>query len=127
MKACLIVAVLSAVAMAGAQAQTAAEENVTDPAARVPAVSYRSAFEDYVSYREPAIAPWREVNDEVARAGGHAGILRAAPEEAKENGPRAKPAIAQPVAGANGAGGQAPRAAPEAPEGKPAPGAHHGH
>jgi hypothetical protein len=47
-----------------------------DPAASVSPVKYESAFAGYAPYREQHVAPWRDVNDEVARAGGHAGIFR---------------------------------------------------
>jgi hypothetical protein len=48
----------------------------TDPGVPVPAPDYSSAFSDYRAYREPEIADWRAVNDEVARIGGHIGIFR---------------------------------------------------
>lgn len=66
-----------AVAVAGATA--AAEQRLpdpSDPTAKAPPVEYRSAFEAYRPYAEPELAPWRAVNDEVRRAGGHAGIFR---------------------------------------------------
>lgn len=49
-----------------------------NPAAAVPAATYESAFAGYASFRDEKLAPWRNVNDEVARAGGHIGILRGA-------------------------------------------------
>ena len=54
---------------------SAAQPGPTGPDARAPAVKYESAFAGYVSFREEKLAPWREVNDEVARAGGHIGIV----------------------------------------------------
>jgi hypothetical protein len=36
-----------------------------------------SAFEGYRPYRDEALAPWREVNDEVGSVGGHSGVVRA--------------------------------------------------
>lgn len=48
----------------------------TDPAVPVPAMKYDSAFAGYRAYRGQSILPWRDVNDDVARAGGHAGIFR---------------------------------------------------
>ena len=45
--------------------------NPADPAAVVPPVRYESAFTGYTSYLEQDLAAWREVNDEVARIGGH--------------------------------------------------------
>ena len=62
-----------------AAAQPGSEQpNPTQPDAAVPAVKYESGFAGYVSFREDKLAPWREANDEVARAGGHIGILRGA-------------------------------------------------
>ena len=56
----------------------AVQPNPAHPDAPVPAVKYESGLAGYVSFREETLAPWREVNDEVARAGGHVGILRGA-------------------------------------------------
>lgn len=55
--------------------------------ARVPETKYDSAFAGYQPFREQKLAPWREVNDEVHKAGGHIGIfggadVRAAPTSA---------------------------------------------
>lgn len=73
-----IVLLLSACAGGTAFAQSEGRKDPAKPEARVPAVTYRSAFEDYRPYREQEVAPWREVNDEVARIGGHLGILKEA-------------------------------------------------
>lgn len=59
---------------------TAAEPTVTrapaaDAAARVPEARYESAFAGYVPYQEQKPAPWRDVNDEVRKAGGHISII----------------------------------------------------
>jgi len=60
-----------------AAAQPAASNtNPADPAAPVPALQYESAFTDYRGFRETPLVPWRDVNDEVARIGGHLGIVR---------------------------------------------------
>ena len=75
---------------AGANAQHPA-----DPAAPAPAVKYESAFADYRPHREEKLAPWREVNDEVGRIGGHVGMFR-------------------------GSGGRAAPGQPQPPEAKPA-------
>lgn len=77
MKALIAIAACAALApLAAAQQQP--QPNPADPAVRVPPVTYESAFAGYVSYREQDVAPWRDVNDEVARTGGHAGIFKAA-------------------------------------------------
>lgn len=55
-----------------------AESGPADPGAPVPAFRYESVFTDYRPYREEKLAPWRDVNDEVARIGGHIGILKGA-------------------------------------------------
>lgn len=57
-------------------AQHVLKPDPLDPAAAVPPVKYESAFTRYAPFREQSVAPWRDVNDEVARAGGHAGIFR---------------------------------------------------
>jgi hypothetical protein len=44
-----------------------------DAQARVPAVEYRSAFENYQPYRDSPVANWRRSNEEVRAIGGHAG------------------------------------------------------
>ena len=49
--------------------------SATDAAAPVPDTRYHSAFTGYQSFRGQKLAPWREVNDEVHKAGGHIGIF----------------------------------------------------
>jgi hypothetical protein len=46
-----------------------------DAEAPVPAMKYESDLAGYVPFREEKLAAWREVNDEVARAGGHIGLF----------------------------------------------------
>lgn len=48
----------------------------TDASASVPPTQYRSAFSGYQSQQELAIRPWRDVNDEMGRLGGHVGHLK---------------------------------------------------
>ena len=73
-----------AITVAGvAAAQTAPQPDPRDPKAPVQPAEYRSAFADYRRYSEPEIADWRAVNDEVARVGGHLGIVRARREATK--------------------------------------------
>jgi hypothetical protein len=69
---------LAAYASGTAFAQSGAVDDPRAPHARVPAVTYQSAFQDYRSYREQELASWREVNEEVARVGGHVGVMKAA-------------------------------------------------
>lgn len=59
-----------------ATAQQPASANPADPQAAVPAVRHESAFASYRPMRDEKPAPWREVNDEVGRVGGHLGIFR---------------------------------------------------
>ena len=61
------------------------------PAQTAPTASYQSAFEGFRSHREEPIADWRAVNEDVARAGGHIGIMRNTPV-------RSAPAAAAPKA-----------------------------
>jgi hypothetical protein len=75
MKPYIAFAVLAALAPHAAAQQQAARPHPADPAAPVPAVKYESAFSGYRSFREEPLAPWRDVNDEVARVGGHAGVF----------------------------------------------------
>lgn len=49
---------------------TAAEASA--PAAEL---KYDSAFSGYQPYRDQGLAPWRDLNNEVHRAGGHIGIV----------------------------------------------------
>ena len=58
-----------------AAAQKATAPHPADPTARVPAPKYESAFTGYAPYREEKPAPWRDVNDEVGKVRGHAGIF----------------------------------------------------
>jgi len=67
---------LAALAAGTATAQIPARPDPTNPAARVPAPTYRSAFEGFRRLEETPRTGWREANDEAARIGGHLGILR---------------------------------------------------
>jgi hypothetical protein len=105
----LLAALLSAAASAGA-AQPLPRS--TDPHAPVSGVQYESVFSGYRPHQEPAIAPWRDVNDEVARVGGHVGIIGGAGGhgshgESKAKSPTAKTEDSQPPVGS----------APKAPAG----------
>jgi len=78
MKHGIRICVAAAVA-AAASARAAGVPEPTAPAAAVPPAQYESAFSEYRSYRDEKPAAWRDVNDAVARIGGHAGALRGAP------------------------------------------------
>jgi hypothetical protein len=58
-----------------AAAQQSVHTGPADPQAKVPAPAYDSAFAGYQPLRDDALVPWREVNDEVARVGGHMGMF----------------------------------------------------
>ena len=72
-----------AVATAGAAAAQEKRPDPKDPKAKAPPVEYRSAFEGYRPHAEPEIAPWRALNEEVGRVGGHLGIMRKPKPEAQ--------------------------------------------
>ena len=61
-----------------AAAPEPARPNPSDPKAAAPATTYRSAFEGYTAFRDQEPADWRQLNEEVDKAGGHVGIMRAA-------------------------------------------------
>ena len=67
---------LAALAAGTATAQIPARPDLTDPEARVPAPTYRSAFEGFRRLEETPRMDWRQANDEAARIGGHIGVLR---------------------------------------------------
>lgn len=77
MKTCISTALCIGGTLWAACASGQSVSNPTDPAVRVPPVRYQSVFAGFDSYREAKVASWREVNDEVARVGGHMGVLRA--------------------------------------------------
>lgn len=72
----IAVIALAAHAPLAAAQPVAASIDPADPAAPAPPFQYESAFEGYRGYRDTPLTPWRDVNDEVARVGGHLGILR---------------------------------------------------
>jgi hypothetical protein len=67
---------LAAAAGGAALAQSGGAVDPRAPEVRVPAATYESAFRDYRPYREQELASWREVNEEVARVGGHIGVMK---------------------------------------------------
>ncbi len=70
----IIVLAVPAFLFAGAAAaQDAVRTNPLDPQAKVPPVEFRSALEGYRPFVEQERRDWREANEEVGAAGGHAG------------------------------------------------------
>ena len=67
---------LAAFAAGNAVGKDQKRPDPADPKASVPSTPYRSVFEGYRSLEEVKPIPWRGANDEAARIGGHAGILR---------------------------------------------------
>ena len=94
MKPYIAFAVFTALAPHAAAQQQAARPHPADP---VPAVKYESAFSGYRGFREEPFAPWRDVNDEVARAGGHIGIVGGAHAGHGASKPAAKPPVQSPA------------------------------
>ena len=63
-----------ALLLAGAAvAQSDGRANPLDPHAKVPPVEFRSAFETYRPFADQERRDWRQANEEVGAAGGHAG------------------------------------------------------
>lgn len=71
----VIAIALAAPAAHAAEAATPATAKAADANARVPQQTYHSAFGGYQPFREQKLAPWRELNDEVHKTGGHIGIV----------------------------------------------------
>lgn len=76
-----ILLLLAASAGGATFAQSGGADDPRAPQAKVPAVTYQSAFQNYRPYREQELAAWREVNEAVARVGGHVGVMKAAQEK----------------------------------------------
>ena len=96
MKPYIAFAALAALAPHAAAQQQAVKPHPADPAAPVPAVKYESAFSGYRGFREEPLVPWRDVNDEVARAGGHIGIVGGAGHGTAKPAPKAPAPDANP-------------------------------
>lgn len=95
----LIAASIAAAFSAAAGAQQAAAP--AEAKASVPPVVHQSPFAGYRVHAEAKPAPWREVNDEVARIGGWKAYAREA-YEAAQAAEKSAPA-SQPAMGAHGA------------------------
>lgn len=70
---------LAAIAAGCAAAPERASPDPSNPAASTGPAAYASAFEGYSGFKEQEPADWRQLNDEAAGAGGHAGIFRTKP------------------------------------------------
>lgn len=68
-------AVLAAAPYARAAESVTKYAVAADANARAPDTRYDSAFTGYQPYRAQKLAPWRELNDDVHKAGGHIGIV----------------------------------------------------
>jgi hypothetical protein len=70
-----------------------------DPAAKVPAVSYRSVFADLPTGVEAGREDWKKANNEVGRfTRGHVDILKWEQQQAAPAAPAARPEAAPPAA-----------------------------
>lgn len=81
----ILVAAVTAAAASAALAQPvpdAVRGTAADPGAAVEPMVYRSPFARYRPLSEAAVAPWKSVNDEVARIGGWKAYAREAQESA---------------------------------------------
>ena len=58
--------------------QSTASVKPSDATVAIPEIQYHSAFAGYSRYRDQMLAPWRELNDEAHKAGGHIGIFGSA-------------------------------------------------
>ncbi len=70
---------LAALAAGCTTAPDKARPDPASPVAAVPEATYRSAFEGYTAFHEQEPADWRQLNDEVGKAGGHLGIFKEKP------------------------------------------------
>ena len=101
----LMLHALLALAAGAASAQSDARPDPLDPRAWVPAVDYRSTLTTYLPYRDPSLASWREMNEQVGRLGGHVGHTDAGRTGAgKASIPAAKPAAGSPKPPSSGHG-----------------------
>ena len=98
-----VLAAVAALALA-TTASAQSRPRPDDPAVKTPPPAQASAFEGYRRFRDEQMMPWREVNDEVGRLGGHMGHVQdeAAPATPAPSGQAAPP----PARRAGGARGQ---------------------
>ena len=77
---------------AAAAASAAAPGAQTEMSRSAEPLQYQSAFEDYRPFKDEPVASWREMNREVARVGGHAGVLKSDAPATKSAPPLQRPA-----------------------------------
>ena len=112
MKRFIAIAVVAAFAPLAAGQERSGRPDPADPTAPAPPARYESPFASYVPFREQEVAPWRDVNEEVAKAGGHGGIFggagpaghAAAKPAAKSSATDAAPASKPTAEAGHGAG-----------------------
>jgi hypothetical protein len=75
-KFAVLCCVLAALVLQSAAAIAQSRGNPADPTVAVPATRYSSAFASYQPLGDEKVAPWREINYEAARIGGHLGMFR---------------------------------------------------
>jgi len=68
--------VLLGACLAAATSASAAVPPQAQPSSATAEVPYRSAFADYRPFREEPVTDWRASNGDVARGGGHVGLMR---------------------------------------------------
>jgi len=79
---CISLVCGAALVSASAAAQTSATQAERAPRPAAGPYDSNSAYADYRPYREERLRSWREVNEEVARIGGHAGVMGKAAQQA---------------------------------------------
>jgi len=94
-------AALALAAPAGAQPRPRPD----DPAVKTPPAAQTSAFEGYRRFRDEEMVPWREINDEVGRLGGHMGHVKDDAQPTAPQQPQSGPPAAEPVRRTDAPGG----------------------
>lgn len=85
--------------LGSAHAQDAPAPQAVDPAAPVPAVTYRSVFSDLPTGVEDGREDWKKANNDVGRfTRGHVDILKSEQQQATPAAPAAVPDAAPPAA-----------------------------
>lgn len=68
-----IILAISALALAGCAGSRPQAPDPRQPQSSVTPLEYRSAFDGYRPFADRDLANWRQANEEVGTAGGHAG------------------------------------------------------